>query len=173
MLLLTVMVLNSVSFHDTALSFRRLTAFKHIKASEDGKSDYSAMTIAEKEKDFQNSLDSMLAEARTNNAATGNGDGEFSNEALALASIELKKLKADDITEKKISLSLNAKDIATVKDTLDDKIIIPNTPAGTLKTVAIFFALTIAFAAFLLPIIDKIFPDPPAIDSSVTTITSQ
>ena len=52
------------------------------------------MTTTEKEKDFQNTLDKLLIEARANNAAAGKEEGaEFSIEEMRIASEEMKKLK--------------------------------------------------------------------------------
>ena len=133
-----------------------------------------AMTTTEKEKDFQKTLDNLLIEARANNAAAGKEEGtEFSLEEMKIASEEMKKLKASNTaTTSDVSQSVEEKLKARLTSYGDDKEIAqpPRTESGGFgKKIAIFGALTLVFSAALLPIIDKIFPDPPSIQNSISS----
>lgn len=129
------------------------------------------MTITEKEKDFQNTLDNLLEEARSNNALLGKAEGgEFSVEDMAVAAEEMKKLKVynsevqggNAASEAALNLKLKSFEI----EQLESSDVQPGGGIG--KKLAIFGALTLVFAAILLPIIDKIFPDPPSIETSIS-----
>ena len=127
------------------------------------------MTIAEKEREFQITLDKLLAEARANNASAGKLEGEdFTDEEIAKASAELKQLKFLNSKEELAKVAIKAKKQSWEEDVESVKAA-PAAAAGlAIKQLAIFGALTIVFASILLPIIDKIFPDPPSIESSIT-----
>ena len=132
-------------------------------------SSKTPMTITEKEKDFQNTLDNLLVEARANNALTSGADGAFSEEQIKLAAEEMKKLNLSNNGSAAVALQNQEKLEARLKSFEDDA---PNNEAsaggGVFKKIAIFGALTLVFAAVLLPIIDKIFPDPPSIETSIS-----
>lgn len=127
------------------------------------------MTVTEKEKDFQNTLDNLLVEARANNALTNGVDGAFSEEQIKLAAEEMKKLNLSNNGSAAVALQNQEKLEARLKSFGDDA---PNNETsaggGIFKKIAIFGALTLVFAAVLLPIIDKIFPDPPSIETSIS-----
>ena len=127
------------------------------------------MTVTEKEKDFQNTLDNLLVEARANNALTSGVDGTFSEEQIKLAAEEMKKLNLSNNGSAAVALQNQEKLEARLKSFEDGA---PSNEAsaggGFFKKIAIFGALTLVFAAVLLPIIDKIFPDPPSIETSIS-----
>ena len=149
----------------------RITGLAKLRAADESNVDTkSPMTIVEKEADFQNTLDGLLAEARANNAAQGKAEGEdFTDEEIAIATAELKQLK---FLNSKEELAKAAISVQKVGKSWESEEMAAETPkgGGPLKTLAIFGALTLVFAAVLLPIIDKIFPDPPStIESSISS----
>lgn len=129
------------------------------------------MTISEKETDFQNTLDNLLIEARNNNALLGKAEGaEFSAEDMAVAVEEMRKLKdyntglKGESSDSETALNLKLKSFEITPP------VASNIQSGGVgNKIAIFGALTIVFAAILLPIIDKIFPDPPSIETSISS----
>lgn len=157
----------SDSFYTPAFRLKNVSGFqKLLQASSDASdiSKVSDMTIVEKERDFQNTLDKLLLEARANNALSGKAEGEdFTDEEIAIAAAELKQLKFLNSKEQ-----LEKVQVKRSWEIEEDAAPAPQS-GGVFKKIAIFGALTIVFAAILLPIIDKIFPDPPSIESSITS----
>lgn len=163
----------SSGFHVQSIRSRYHKSMKHMASSDDSTPiDKIPMTISEKEKDFQKTLDNLLVEARSNNALLGKAEGgEFSAEDMAVAAEEMKKLKVynsevkgdNAVSETALNLKLKSFEIAQpVSSNVQ--------PGGGVgKKLAIFGALTLVFAAILLPIIDKIFPDPPSIETSISS----
>ena len=177
--LLPILVLASWSLTAGLLtapfSFRISTSTRiAATADENPLETKKAMTTTEKEKDFQKTLDNLLTEARANNAAAGKEEGaEFSLEDMKIASEEMKKLKASN-TEITLDMSPSAEEKLKARLTSygEDKEFVqtPRTEDGGFgKKIAIFGALTLVFSAALLPIIDKIFPDPPSIQNSISS----
>lgn len=78
----------------------------------------------------------------------------------------MKKLKIDS-SENILTLSANEK--ANVKKILSEEGNDVKAEGGPIKTVAIFIGLLLAFTTILLPIIDKIFPDAPTVETSSTS----
>jgi hypothetical protein len=161
----------SAGFHLKSIRSRFHKSTKCMASSDDS-APKIPMTISEKEKDFQKTLDNLLVEARSNNALLGKAEGgEFSVEDMAVAAEEMKKLKtynseikADStVSESALNLKLKSFEIAQPDSSN------VQSSGGFGKKLAIFGALTIVFAAILLPIIDKIFPDPPSIENSISS----
>ena len=155
------------SFYTPAFRLKSVSSFQKLRASDASDAGKASdMTIVEKEKDFQNTLDKLLAEARANNALLGKVEGEdFTDEEIAIAAAELKQLK---FLNSKEEVEKAGTIIQTKRSwEIDEAPAPPPTSGGPLKQIAIFGALTILFASVLLPIIDKIFPDPPSIESSI------
>lgn len=169
LLLFLISCILSESFQTPSFRLRAVTGFLKLKATDDSTTaTESTLTIAEKEREFQITLDKLLAEARANNASSGKLEGEdFTDEEIAKASAELKQLKFLNSKEELAKVAINAK-----KQSWEDDESVKAAPAAAaglaIKQLAIFGALTIVFASILLPIIDKIFPDPPSIESSIT-----
>ena len=165
----------STGFRTSSFSLRSLTTTRIAATADENPLDTkTVMTTTEKEKDFQNTLDNLLIEARANNAAAGKEEGaEFSIEEMRIASEEMKKLKESNSgTSSVVTQSAEDKLKARLTSYGDDKEIAQptNTEGGGFgKKIAIFGALTLVFSAALLPIIDKIFPDPPSIQNSISS----
>ena len=165
----------STGFLTPSFSLRSVTSTRTAATADENPLDAKrAMTTIEKEKDFQKTLDNLLIEARANNAAAGKEEGaEFSLEDMRIASEEMKKLQTsnNEITSG-VSQSAEEKLRARLTSYGDDKEIAQpaRTESGDFgKKLAIFGALTLVFSAALLPIIDKIFPDPPSIQNSISS----
>lgn len=171
LLLFMILFVVSDSFQTPSFRLRATVGFQTLKKASDEStpSAESTLTIAEKEKEFQVTLDNLLAEARANNASSGKVEGEdFTDEEIAKASAELKQLKFLNSKEELAKVAIKLK-----KQSWEDDESVKAAPAAAsglaIKQLAIFGALTIVFASILLPIIDRIFPDPPSIESSITT----